>query len=200
MIYSCRLCGYYTNNKYSLQKHFKSKKHIYKLSNKWESIFYSYSRIKWLEMRMSQLVVLMRNSRIERCDISTQTDEVDFIYKHVDDFDYDGDIDMSYLVKKRKRRERFKNKNIIIKQKIIKREKERNLKVLNGCIICLCLLLIYISKNKSSNDVSLGSSINVEDIEKNKRIITSLKKPYVPAISFKKLWKEELSKYFEYLN
>ena len=192
MIYSCKLCGYYINNKYSLQKHFNTKKHIYKLSNKWESIFYSYSRIKWLDMRISQLVVLMKNNKIERCDISTQTDGVDFIYKYVDDnFDYDADTDMSYLVKKRKRkrRERFKSKNIIIKK-----EKERNLKVLNGWIICLCLLIIYISKNKSSSDVSLGSPINVKNKSKSNNI-TSSKNPYIPAISFKELWKEELSKY-----
>jgi hypothetical protein len=151
-------------------------------------------------MRKSQFIFLMKkNNKIERCcDISTQTDGVDYIYKYADEnLEYDADTDnmsYNYLVKKRKRREHFKSKNIMIKQKIIKKKKERSLTSLNCWIICLCLL-IYIGKNKIRNDVSLDSRINVTNIEKNKVSNTSLKKTYVPAISFKELWKEELSKF-----
>ncbi len=179
MIYGCQCCIYFTNNKYSLYKHFKSNKHISKITNRWNNIFHSYSWIKCIDTRISKLIFLMKKDKMERCNISTQTDEEDFIQKY-NDYDlycnYDADTDMN-------------NNNIISFIKTKKRtrifkKKKTTTTFLNGWFSCICLL-VYLIKNQNTN--------LVKNVKKGGKCC-SVSKSYDSPVSFKKLWKEELNK------
>ena len=71
------------------------------------------------------------------------------------------------------------------RKKLILNRTKKTLTVMNGWILCLCFLA-YIYKKKDTE----GGKNNKVTLD-----TCSYKKSYIPPLSFKKLWTEELSKY-----
>ena len=75
------------------------------------------------------------------------------------------------------------------RKKIISKRTQQPLMSINGWMLCLYLLLLYINKKKDTechnNNYKNNSSTNDNH---------SHKKSYIPPLSFKKLWTEELVK------
>lgn len=188
MIVGCHICGYFTNNKFSLKKHAESRKHFSKSNLKWNSLIQRYSNHTLLDTRISQLSFLRK---IESCDMSTQTNDEDFYQKYLElesnyyksETYYDADTDMNdntiTSTVKRKRTRQYSNR-IKKNTSISKKKKGTSLLLANGWMICLCIL-VYLSKKRVNNSIEL---YNKKDI----------KKKYVPPIVFRKLWKDELNK------
>lgn len=204
MIVGCHTCGYFTNNKFSLRKHVNSKKHVSKLNQKWYNLGHKYLINKLLDRRINQLSFLRKNEKrkLVRCDISTQTDgdfwqkyqelKIDS-YKSETDIYYDADTDVNDTNMKNsiKRKRQYSNRrkkgsiNGILKKKTMT-------PFFNGWMMCVCLL-VYICKKKDSSE-SLITKDNTNKIFCKETGISSVKKKYIPPLSFEKLWKEQLGK------
>ena len=195
MIIGCHICGYFTNNKFSMKKHIESQKHFSKSNLKWNSLIQRYSKHTLLDKRISQLSFLRK---IETCDMSTQTNDEDFYQKYLEleskyyksESYYDADTDMNdntiTSTVKRKRTRQYSNR--IKKNTSISNKKKGTSSLLaKGWMICLCML-VYLSKKRVNNIELYNNVVVSNDKEKD------TKKKYFPPIVFRKLWKDELNK------
>ena len=200
MIIGCHICGYFTNNKFSLKKHVESQKHFSKSNLKWNSLIQRYSKHTLLDTRINQLSFLRK---IDTCDMSTQTNDEDFYQKYLElesnyyksESYYDADIDMNNnntttitSTVKRKRTRQYSNR--IKKNTSISKKKKGTTSLAKGWMICLCIMLVYLIKKRVNNSIELYNNDVVVSNDKKK----DTKKKYFPPIVFRKLWKDELNK------